>query len=239
MVQFRKGFTVFLPLSQHPINFCILPPTILSLSDQFTKADADLAQSNIEQELKQEIASIKEDIAAGFDDPDNWLKALTYFKDHSDEIRHHLSVAVSNTVEWNDSFLVDFFKNIRLQLTEDILQKANTVIIRYSYIEIVHLDFHYINPAEPIVQQSGYDESIPGTEVSLYEIGKPSCRSAKIYNHPIVLLGKDGKLSRSWGGCFGDRGCAFKRSCLGRQFVAKEERSEDEKDDMGLHGVEV
>jgi len=63
--------------------------------------------------------------------------------------------------------------------------EANVVIIRYSEAEIIHLDFHRLPPEESIIKEIPYGYEINGEEISLYEIGKSSITSVKLYDHPI------------------------------------------------------
>lgn len=146
---------------------------------------AKISKSSIEKELRDEITSIKEDIASGDPDDDDWLSTLNYFRQHPEEIKKHISAAEADRVAYDESFFVEFFKNIQEQLTDEIVKEANVVIIRFSEAEIIHLDFHCLQPEEPATTEIPYGYQINGKEVSLYEIGKTSIVSADLYRHPI------------------------------------------------------
>ncbi len=160
-------------------------PSVLSLQSQIEEELARISKSSIEKELQDEIASLKKDIASGEEDLDEFLKQLLYFKQHPEEIRKHISAAEDNAVTYNDSFFPNFFAAIKDQLTKGIVEKANVVIIRYSEAEIIHLDFHRLPPEESIIKEIPYGYEINGEEISLYEIGKSSITSVKLYDHPI------------------------------------------------------
>lgn len=90
-------------------------------------------------------------------------------------------------VRYDETFFTEFFKNISAQLADDLVRKANLVIIRFCEAEIVHLDFHYLEPDEPVTSKTPYGFQLNGKEISLYEIGKTSIVSADLYGHPIDI----------------------------------------------------
>jgi hypothetical protein len=160
-------------------------PSVLFLQSQIEKELDTISNSSIEKELRDEIALLKEDIASGDPDDDDWLSTLNHFQQHPEEIEQHITTAKNDTVAYDESFFPKFFAAIKEQLTKDIIEKGNVVIIRYSEAETIHLDFHSLTPEEPIIKEIPYGYELNGEEVSLYEVGKSSISSVGLYDHPI------------------------------------------------------
>lgn len=160
-------------------------PGVLSLQSSIEKELEAIAKSSVEKELRDEIELLKDERASGFPDEDNFLGILMDFHKHPEEIKKHVAIAEADRVMYDKSFFKEFFKSIQEQLTEDVVRKANVIIIRYNEAEIIHLDFHRLGSEEPIMTEIPYGFQLNGEEVSLYEVGKTSIVLVDFYGHPI------------------------------------------------------